>query len=96
MEKKKIIWSKESLVDLERIFDFIGQDSKYYATLFCEEVIERVEFLSKHPKMGRKVPEGNSIYLREIIFKGYRIIYRIKKENIEVATIIHGSKLLKS
>jgi hypothetical protein len=40
------------------------------------------------------VPEYQSQILREKIYKGYRIVYRIKSDCIEVVAISHGAKLL--
>ena len=42
---------------------------------------------------GRPVPEfeGTSVNLREVIYQGYRIIYRLTpEENVEIVTVAHG------
>lgn len=84
-----------ALKDLERLKDFIAKDSQYYADSFVENVFEAVESLSLFPKMGRKVPEINEENTREIIYKSYRIIYKIdKNDTIWIVTIVHGSREL--
>jgi plasmid stabilization system protein ParE len=40
------------------------------------------------------VPEYEAEYIREIIEKPYRIIYRIKPEQIDVLAVIHGAQVL--
>jgi plasmid stabilization system protein ParE len=40
-----------------------------------------------------KVPEYASDEIRELIEKPYRIIYRIKEDQIDVLSVIHGSRL---
>lgn len=43
--------------------------------------------------MGRKVPEFDLSYLRELIHDSYRIVYKIVgSEQIDVITIQHGSR----
>ncbi|MCJ7649261.1 MAG: type II toxin-antitoxin system RelE/ParE family toxin [Candidatus Lokiarchaeota archaeon] len=32
--------------------------------------------------------------LREIIYQNYRIVYRVKSENVEIVTIVHCARLL--
>ncbi len=45
--------------------------------------------------MGRIVPEQNNQFLREMIFKNYRIIYEIVgNTKIEILTIYHQARLL--
>jgi plasmid stabilization system protein ParE len=43
---------------------------------------------------GRKVPEYQTEDIRELIEKPYRIIYRIKANQIDVLAVIHGTHLL--
>ena len=43
---------------------------------------------------GRKVLEYEADDIREIIEKPYRIIYRIKSEQIDVLAVVHCRQLL--
>ncbi len=43
---------------------------------------------------GRVVPEINRKEIREIILGNYRIIYRIKKDVLEILTVYHSARLL--
>ena len=40
------------------------------------------------------VPEYQAQDIRELIEKPYRIIYRIKGDQIDVLAVIHGARLL--
>ncbi|HKB68739.1 MAG TPA: type II toxin-antitoxin system RelE/ParE family toxin [Pyrinomonadaceae bacterium] len=42
--------------------------------------------------VGRIVPEKNDENVRELIYQNYRIIYRIKRDQIELLTVIHGAR----
>jgi len=90
----KIGWSPKAENDLNEIIDYIAQDSVEYALSFYEQVRERVENLTQFPKMGRKVPELNNSNIRELILRNYRLIYRIIGGNIQIARIVHGSRIL--
>ncbi|MFQ6002223.1 MAG: type II toxin-antitoxin system RelE/ParE family toxin [Candidatus Zixiibacteriota bacterium] len=91
----KVRWSKDSIEDLKEICEFIALDSPYYAKIFKDRVFEMVEHLERYPEIGRQVPESDHPKVREIIYKGYRIIYQIKEGYLEIITVIHGSRLLK-
>lgn len=91
----KIRWSKGSIESLKEICRFIAVDSTFYAKIFNDRIFEMVEHLESFPKIGRKVPESDDPKVRELIYKGYRIIYQIKDDYLEIITVIHGSKLLK-
>jgi addiction module RelE/StbE family toxin len=90
----KIIWSNDSLDDVDRIREYISLDAEFYAQIFVEKIIQISDRLKNFPMSGRVVPEFNNESIREIIFRNYRIIYEITEENIIILSVIHGSKLL--
>jgi toxin ParE1/3/4 len=45
------------------------------------------------PFPGRMVPKYQADDIRELIEKLYRIIYRVKKDQIDVLAVIHGERL---
>lgn len=63
--------------DMNQIEEYISRDSIYYANKTIEEIVEKIKYLSMFPYMGRKIPEYNNINLREIIYKSYRILYKL-------------------
>ena len=67
-------------------------DSKYYANIFVSKIVVSAKKIVVFPGMGRVVPEFNIKNIREIILKNYRIIYKIKKSEISILTVIHGSR----
>ena len=92
----EIKWTLQAADDLESIADFIAKDSPHYARLFAIDVLESVESLHDFPKSGRIVPELKNSTIREIILGNYRIVYRLKTQTVEILTIYHGAKLLRS
>lgn len=90
----KIIWSPQSLEDLENIAAYIAKDAPYYAGSLIESILQVVENLALFPQSGRKVPETDNENIREILHKRFRIIYQLSKNNVEILTVIHASRLL--
>ena len=90
----QVRWSTRAASDLERICDHMGLDSEIYATLFAKHVVALVEGLEEFPRSGRIVPEYGIETLREKVFQNYRIVYRIRREAVEVVAIVHGARQL--
>lgn len=91
----QIKWSPRSASNLEEICDYIAKDSEYYARLFAKRIIAVIKDIPKFPKAGRVVPEYKDENLREKIYQNYRIVYRLKKDIVEIVAICHGARPLK-
>jgi toxin ParE1/3/4 len=87
-------WSTRARTDIRELHAYIAKDSLLYARRFVEKVFKAVETLTDHPHIGRKLPEADREDIREIIFRNYRIIYRISPERVYIVTIVHGSRNL--
>ncbi|MCL4557684.1 MAG: type II toxin-antitoxin system RelE/ParE family toxin [Deltaproteobacteria bacterium] len=92
----KIVWSPRAVSNLEEICNYIEKDSEYYARLFAKRVISVIENIPAFPASGRIVPEYENKKLREKFYQNYRIVYRIKKDAIEIVAICHGAMMLKN
>ena len=93
--KVKITASAQS--DFRTIWDYISQNNPLNAVAFLSEIEKRIFALSKMPERNPVIPEGEFLKsddYRHIIYKKYRIIYRIQNENVYILRIFHGSKLL--
>jgi len=92
----KILWTREALRQLTEIEDFIAKDSTERAAQFVDEIAAHaVSLLSGNPRIGRTVPEGSNPDIREVVFKKYRIVYRVNKNNVEILTVFEGHRLLR-
>ena len=88
----KIIWAPKAANCLEEIHTYIAKDSPIYACSLCTKILAIVKELSKYPKSGRIVAEYRDANLRERIYNNYRIVYRIKRNAIEVTAICHSAR----
>jgi toxin ParE1/3/4 len=89
----KVIWTEKASVHLKAIHDYIAEDSPIYAIRFAEALVKATIKLETFPMAGRLVPEleQTSLNLREVIYKGYRIIYRLTPDlDAQIVTIVHG------
>ncbi len=91
-----VTWSQqagENLVDLE---EFIARDSLKRAARFVDALIDHAEdILADNPRSGRTVPEIGNPDIRELIYRGYRIVYRLNGDRIEILTVFEGHRLLR-
>jgi toxin ParE1/3/4 len=61
---------------------------------FGYELISGTDRLREFPSIGRIVPEYRSDNIREIIFRPYRVVYRVNyQENLcEIARVWHSAR----
>ena len=90
----KVHWTNTALEHLLAIYEYIAQDSSVYAQRMVDKLTRRSEQIATFPLSGRMVPEYEAEDIREIIEKPYRIIYRIKSEQVDVLAVIHSAQLL--
>jgi plasmid stabilization system protein ParE len=87
----KIVWSPSALRDIDSIAEYISRDSVYQASLFVKRLFEATERLKEFPRSGRVIPEIGNPSCREIVYDSYRIMYRLKNDDIWITGVVHGS-----
>ena len=85
-------WTETAIKHLTAIHQYIAQDSPLYAQRVTDKIIRRSEQIAVFPQSGRRVPEYDDPNTREIIEPPYRLIYRIKADQIDVLAVIHGAQ----
>jgi toxin ParE1/3/4 len=90
----RVVWSRRALQDIENIASYIARDSPAYAASVVKAILNETRMLTRFPHSGRKVPELDKDNIREVLAYSYRIIYWINDEEIIVAAVIHGKRLL--
>jgi plasmid stabilization system protein ParE len=91
-----ITWTREAGENLIDIEEFIARDSLERAIRFVDALIDHAEaILSENPGSGRSVPETGNPDIRELIYRGYRIVYRLNGDRIEILTVFEGHRLLR-
>jgi plasmid stabilization system protein ParE len=82
-------WTDHALAQLRHIHDYIAHDSPLYAKRVSEAMVRKTVGLDELPYQGRKLPELNEEYIRELGLYSYRIIYEIKTDHVEILAVIH-------
>ena len=86
--------TENAIGHLVNIYEYIAINSPTYGRRMVDRITRRSEQIAEQPLSGRKVPEYESEDIRELIETPYRIIYRIKPDQIDVLAVIHGARLL--
>lgn len=91
----KIIYSKFALQDLKEIYDYIRRDSFHYAKNELREIRLTIKKLKPAPLLGKRFEKSADEFTRELIYKNYRVIYRIvNSERIDILSIHHHARLI--
>ena len=88
----RVVWAPQAIQDVEAIRAHVARDSSHYADLVVERLVAAVERLADHPRSGRVVPELGDESIREVIHGNYRVIYRFRRDVVEIATVFHGAR----
>jgi len=90
----RLTWLPGAIADLDAIATYIAIDSERYACDFVARVIARAEGLHDLPMSGHVTPETNRADVRELSIYPYRLIYRVRENQVIVLAVLHGSRLI--
>jgi toxin ParE1/3/4 len=84
----RIVVEPEALNDLMAIYKYISeQDSRNKATKFTNELKETLSSLSEMPHRCRKSLYVDQDDVRDLIYKGYTIVFQIRENTIHILTL---------
>jgi len=87
-----IVFKESFLRRLESQLEFIASDSPKHARIFKNELLARINDIPSNPRLNRKSIYFNDDSIRDLIFKGYTIVYRINKKTIEIFGLVNYQK----
>ncbi len=95
-KKYQVNLTQQAQNDLEQIFYYIADDSINNATNFILQLEKNVYSLEDFPDRNPLIPENEffGTDYRHLIYKKYRIVYRIAGKSVFILRIFHGAKLL--
>lgn len=95
-KKFQVYLTQQAQNDLEHIFYYIAADSVGSAANFVFELESKVYSLEILPDRHPLIPENEffDTDYRHLIYKRYRIVYRVAEKSVFILRIIHGAKLL--
>ena len=97
MKKFKVIWTENAHLDLKLIIEYIKIDNINAAKNIFTQIKKECDSLYALAERKRVVPELQQIGIlkyKEIIYKRWRIIYKIDDEKVYVLIVIDTSRNL--
>lgn len=91
--RRTIRWTEHAVRELAAIAEYIGVSSPVYAEQTVALIDSRLSQAAQFPESGRAVPEFPHPAIRELI-EPYRLIYRVRTDEIEVLSVLHGRREL--
>lgn len=86
----KVIWSPFATDRAVEVARFLFLNNSEGAFNWINRLFEATDDLERFPEMGRMVPEVGRKDIRELIWRGYRIIYQVKTEEVVVHNLRHS------
>jgi len=83
----KIVYEEQFRIQLKAILRFIARDNAYAAMAFRDGLKARIECVPEHPEACRKSYYFEDDSIRDMVFVGYTIIYRIAPKEIRLLDI---------
>ena len=90
----RLRWTRRAKGDLVDIGRYIARDKRGAARRWVETLRNQARRATEHPLSGRRVPELIRDDVREIIYRGYRIVYQVRDDEVIVLTVIEGHRRL--
>ena len=97
VHKYSVVWTKNAQFDLELIIEYIKPNSKAIAKNIFFEIKKECDSLYLMPTRKRIVSELQHIGIlkyREIIYKRWRIVFKIEESEVSVLLVIDSSRNL--
>ncbi len=90
----QVALSHSARKDLRDIVRYISLDAPDRALRFGQFLVTHTKTLAQFPELGRIVPEFADKWIREIIVRSYRVIYRVDhaRRSVEVVGFWHGAR----
>ena len=87
----KVVLTGSSQKDIKKIFDYISVDNPKNAVRFIDRIEEKILSLEKYPERNSYIPENEFLKTEymHLVYKKYRIIYKIKKQSVFVLRVVH-------
>ncbi|PYQ59182.1 MAG: type II toxin-antitoxin system mRNA interferase toxin, RelE/StbE family [Acidobacteria bacterium] len=88
----RVKWTELAWNGVESAAEYIARDSPRYAAALMREARDASRSLRRFAKRGRIVPEENDPNIRELFIQSYRLIYRLRGNEVEIINFIHGAR----
>jgi len=80
----RIIFKDTFINRLENQLDFIAQNNPANSRKFKNDLFNLIKAIPLNPRKHRKSTWYDDLDIRDLIFRGYTVVFRINNETIEV------------
>ena len=84
----QIVYKESFVIRLEKQLNYISTDNPSAAKRFKKDLVAKIKAIPTHPKSHRKSIYFDDENIRDLIFKGYTIVYRITSHQIEIFGLV--------
>ena len=88
----KIIYDKLFEILLVQILDYIAQDKKSASVKFANKLEKVINSLVDNPYKYRKSRYFDDENIRDMIFEGYTIVYKVEQDSIIILRIFNKNQ----
>jgi plasmid stabilization system protein ParE len=90
VKKVQVIWTDESLGDLEAIYDFIAEKSPHAAKKVARSILARTRQLETFPESGSAQETNKTLSrsYRYLVEGNYKIIYSVEGKAVYVEAVV--------
>lgn len=94
MTPRALVWTDGAVADLEEIADYIALDKPTAALRWTRVLGAMAEQAAELPLAGGVVPEFEREDVREVIKQGYRVVYLVREDRVEILGVVEGHRRL--
>lgn len=92
----RVVWSPQALDDLRAAGDYLAREAPPYAQAFVDGAFAAADRPETFPRSGRAVLDIGDPAMREILYRGYRVLYLVSgpehDEVVDVLTVFHSTR----
>jgi plasmid stabilization system protein ParE len=88
----KVLFKESFLCRLENQLEYISSDSPARARKFKNDLLQRIREIPGNPYKYRKSIYFENTEIRDMIFKGYTVVFRININQIEIFGFVKYQK----
>jgi len=85
---RHVVFSDESLSDLEAIWDFLDQAASRVVTALIESPLGLAQFPFAHPRL-QSIPAPD---IRRAVLRQWVILYQVEDDHVTVLRIVYGGR----
>jgi plasmid stabilization system protein ParE len=88
----RVRWSATALARLVEIEAHIALHDPLAAQRVVDRLLDSGDALDRFPRRGRLLPELPESGLRDLVVRGYRIVYRPSERSVEILSVFEGHR----